>query len=286
MVDCARLEFGCKMPFLDVWMATIYHKAGGMLKYSEDLNFAGHKNPGAKDFIEVACSLFPVFRLCYIGESDNKVLKHCTRLGEAMDFKKHLETAWNLTLKHIVPLILMTLVSLAVSLLTIGVLGPVIMAGFIQSIILMMREERAPRIEDLFSQMRLFLPLLAFSIAVGLAVLVGAMFFILPGLAIALAVTFGCLYLLPLMTDRRMGLIEAVKTSWQMALQGSVADHIVVVILFVGLMAVGGSVFFGILFTQPFAMVFLVSVYLERIDTPPAGFAQAPPPPENTGPVS
>lgn len=203
-----------------------------------------------------------------------------------MDFKKHLEAAWNMTLKHIVALILMTVVSLAVSLLTAGVMGPVVMAGFFQSIIRMMREARAPRVEDLFSQMRLFLPLLAFSIVVGLAVLVGTMLFILPGLAIALVATFGCLYVLPLMTDRRMGLIEAVKTSWQMALQESVADHIVVVILFVGLMAVGGSVFIGILFTQPFAMVFMVSVFLERIGTPPAQGAAAPPSPGNFGPVS
>ena len=200
-----------------------------------------------------------------------------------MDFRKHLETAWNLTLKHIVALILMTVVSLAVSLLTIGVLSPVVMAGFIHSIILMLREERAPRIEDLFSQMRLFLPLLALFIAVAIAIMVGTMFFILPGLAIALAATFGFLYVLPLMTDRRMGLIEAVKASWQMALQDSVADHIVVVILFMGLMAVGGSVFFGILFTQPFAMVFMASVYLERIATPPVAGAQ---PPGNIGPGS
>jgi hypothetical protein len=203
-----------------------------------------------------------------------------------MDFKKHLEAAWNMTLKHIVALILMTVVCLAVSLLTAGVMGPVVMAGFFQSIIRMMREARAPRVEDLFSQMRLFLPLLAFSIVVGLAVLVGTMLFILPGLAIALVATFGCLYVLPLMTDRRMGLIEAVKTSWQMALQESVADHIVVVILFVGLMAVGGSVFIGILFTQPFAMVFMVSVFLERIGTPPAQGAAAPPSPGNFGPIS
>jgi hypothetical protein len=196
-----------------------------------------------------------------------------------MDFKKHLETAWNMTLKHIVVLILMTVISLPTSI----ILGPAVMAGFIQSIILMMREGRTPRVEDLFSQMRLFLPLWAFLIIVGIAILMGTIFFILPGLAIALSATFGCLYVLPLMTDQKMGLFEAVKTSWQMALQQSVADHIVVVILFVGLMSVGGSVFIGILFTQPFAMVFMVSVYLERIDTPPAQDAQSPPPPGNIG---
>jgi hypothetical protein len=203
-----------------------------------------------------------------------------------MDFKTHLETAWNMTLKHIVMLILMTVVSLAVSFFTLGILGPVVMAGFIQSIIRMMREGRAPRVEDLFSQMRLFLPLLGFSIAVCIAVMIGMMLFILPGLAIVMAVTFGCLYVLPLMTDRRMGLVDAVKTSWQMALQKSVADHIVVVILFVGLIAVGGSIFIGILFTQPFALVFVVSVYLERIDAPSAPGAHPPYPPEGMGPVS
>ena len=48
-----------------------------------------------------------------------------------MDFKKHLEIAWNMTLKHIGVLILMTVISLGVSILTAGALGPVVMAGFI-----------------------------------------------------------------------------------------------------------------------------------------------------------
>ena len=205
-------------------------------------------------------------------------------MGGSMDFKKHLETAWNMTLKHIVMLVLMTVVSLAVGFFTLGLLAPVVMAGFVQSIIQMMRDGREPRMEDLFSQMRLFLPLLGFSIVVCLAMLVGFMLFVLPGLAILLAITFGCIYVLPLMTDRRMGLIDAVKASCRMALKESVADHIVVVILFIGLMAVGSSVFIGILFTQPFATVFLASVYLERISSAPSVTAQAPPsPPGNTG---
>jgi hypothetical protein len=208
-----------------------------------------------------------------------------THEGErGMDFKRHLEAAWNMTLKHIVILVLMTIVSLAACVLTIGILGPAVMAGFVQSIIQMMRDGREPRIEDLFSQMRLFLPLLGFSIAVWIAMFVGFLLFVLPGLAILLAVTFGCLYVLPLMTDRHMGLVDAIKTSWQMAFGDSVADHIVVVILFIGLMAVGSSVFIGILFMQPFATVFLASVYLERIGAAAVPASQAPPvPPGNAG---
>lgn len=181
-----------------------------------------------------------------------------------MDFKKHLEAAWNTTLQHIAMLILMTLVSLAVSCLTVGILFPVVMAGFTHAIIRLLRDGREPRIEDLFSQMGLFLPLCGFSVVVFIAVVVGFFLLILPGLAVIFAVTFGCLYMLPLMTDRQMNLIEAIKTSWKMAFDDGIADHIVVVILFIGLLSIGTSIFVGILLTQPFAFVFLVSVYLEK----------------------
>ena len=199
-----------------------------------------------------------------------------------MDFKKHLETAWNLTLTHIVNLLLMTLVMLVISCLTLGILAPVTMAGYMNAILLMMREGREPRIEDLFSQMRLFLPLLVFFIVVLIATMVGFMLLVLPGLAIIIAVTFACLYMVPLMVDKTMGLIDAAKSSWRMAFNQNVADHVVVVILFVGLMAIGSAVFIGTLLTTPFATVFLISVYLEKVQSigqVPADAGSNPPPP-------
>lgn len=187
-----------------------------------------------------------------------------------MDFKKHLEAAWKETLQHLAILILMTLVALVISCLTVGILFPVVMAGFTHAIIQLIRDGREPRIEDLFSQMRLFLPLFGFSIVVFIAVVVGFFLLVLPGLAVIFAVTFGCLYMVPLMTDRHLDLVEAIKTSWKMAFDDSIADHIVVVILFIGLISIGTSVFVGILLTQPFATVFLISVYLERVANAPA----------------
>jgi hypothetical protein len=182
-----------------------------------------------------------------------------------MDFKTYLENSWHLTLQYLAPLILMTLAMLAAGAFTFGILAPVVSAGYIQSIITMVRERREPRIQDIFSQMNLFLPLLGFSIVVFILIMIGFTMLFLPGLVVILAVTFGCLYLLPLMTDQKMGLMDALKKSWKMAIEGAIADHIVVVILFSGLIAIGGSVFIGLLFTVPFATVFLVSVYLERI---------------------
>jgi hypothetical protein len=184
-----------------------------------------------------------------------------------MDFKKHLETAWNTTLQHIVILILMTLVTLVIGFLTLGILLPVITAGYTQAMIQLVRNAREPRIDDLFSQMRIFLPLFGFSMVVIIAMLVGLLMFVLPALAVVLAVCFGCLYMVPLMTDKKMGLFDAIKSSWRMALDGRVEDHIVVVILFIGLMAIGSSVFIGTLLTMPFAMVFLASVYQEKVET-------------------
>lgn len=195
-----------------------------------------------------------------------------------MNFKNHLEAAWNTTLQHIAMLVLMTLVSLVVSCLTVGILFPVVMAGFTHAIVQLMRDGREPRIEDLFSQMGLFLPLCGFSIVVFIAIAVGFFLLVLPGLAVVFAVTFGCLYMLPLMTDRKMNLIDAIKTSWRMAFDDGIADHVVVVILFIGLISIGTSVFVGILLTQPFAFVFLISVYLEKANRSAQPAASAPVP--------
>lgn len=181
-----------------------------------------------------------------------------------MDFKKHILRAWELTWKFIVPLVLMTLVISGVAVITLGVLAPVTMAGYMQSILLMIREGREPKIQDLFSEMRLFLPLLAFGIVAFVAVIIGFMLLIIPGFLAIMAISFCCLYMLPLMTDKKLGLFEAIKQSYNMAVRENIAEHIVVAILFLAITGIGGSFFIGFLFTQPLATTFLLSVYEEK----------------------
>ena len=117
-----------------------------------------------------------------------------------------------------------------------------------QAILLMIRDGREPKVQDLFSQMRLFLPLLGFGIAVFVLTTIGFMLLVLPGIIVVLAICFSCLYMLPLMTDKEMGLIDAIKKSYALARQGTILDHIVVMLLFMGISGVGGSVFIGWLF--------------------------------------
>ena len=182
-----------------------------------------------------------------------------------MDFKKHFERAWNLTLKYIVPLILMTIVMAIVSFFTFGILAPVTMAGYFQSILLMIREDREPEIMDIFSQMRLFFPLLIFGIIVFLATMIGFFLFVLPGIIISVGVSFICLYMLPLMTDKKLRIMDAIKESYNATIKGKVAEHIVVFILFIGICSVGYTVFIGFLFTQPLASILLISVYHDEV---------------------
>jgi hypothetical protein len=186
-----------------------------------------------------------------------------------MDFKWHIETAWKLTISNIIPLILMTLVMTVVSGFSLGIFGPVTMAGYIQSILLMVREGREPKIQDVFSQMRLFVPLLGFGLVAFIAIMIGFMLLFLPGLLMAVAITFCCIYMMPLMTDKGLGVVDAVKESYRMAVKGQILDHVVVVVLYMGIIAIGGSIFIGFLFTCPLATVFLVSAYKEKTALPP-----------------
>jgi len=189
-----------------------------------------------------------------------------------MDFKRHIESAWNLTLGNIVSLILLTLVMVAVSSFTLGILAPVTLAGYTQSLLLLIRNGREPKVQDLFSHMNLFLPLLGFGLAVAVASLIGFSLLVLPGIVIVVGVTFCCVYMLPLMTDKNLGIVDAIKESYAMGRRGELVDHVVVVVIFIAISAIGSSVFIGVLFTQPLATLFLLSTYEEKMakSAPPA----------------
>ena len=181
-----------------------------------------------------------------------------------MDFKRLIEKSFNLTLENVVALILLTLLLIAVSAISFGLLAPVASAGYMHAVIRLVREGREPRMQDIFSHMNLFLPLLGFGILVTVVIFIGYALLVLPGIILACLITYACLYMLPLMTDRQMPLFDAIKESWRMVTTGNLADNIIVAILFIGVITIGGSTLIGTLLTQPFATVFLAVVYLEK----------------------
>lgn len=195
-----------------------------------------------------------------------------------MDIKHHIEAAWNLTLNNIVSLILITLVMMGLSILTLGILAPVTMAGYMQSLLQLIRNGREPKVQDLFSHMKLFLPMLAFGIVVFAIIFIGFMLFFLPGLIATAAVAFCCLYMMPLMTDKNLGLIKSIKESIAMSRRVELMDHVAVVIIFLAIFMIGRLAFIGMLLTMPLATLFLLSTYEERINTSPPAAPQQPQP--------
>ena len=182
-----------------------------------------------------------------------------------MDFKAHLKTAWEYTLQFVVPVILLTLVQLVVITLSFGILAPVTSAGYMQSLLLAMREGRKPKIADLFSEMRLFLPLLGFGVLAMLAISLGFTLLVVPGFLVTGFLVFATIYMMPLMTDRGMGLLDALKESWSMAVRKPLTDQMVLMALYLLILSVGGSIPIALLFAQPLATFFVLSVYRERL---------------------
>ena len=181
-----------------------------------------------------------------------------------MDFKKLIVQSWNNTLNFIGPVLLITLVQIIVSVLSFGILAPVTMAGYVQSLLRAAREGRSPEIGDLFSQMRLFLPLFLFSLLLLVVTALGFTLLILPGFLVIGFVVYASFYLIPLMTDKKLGLFDALKTSWDYAVSPPISDHLIVAIIYIVIMSFGSSLLFAFLFTQPMATFILVGAYLER----------------------
>jgi len=182
-----------------------------------------------------------------------------------MDFKELLENSWKSFTEFLPALLINTIVLGVVSICTLFILAPVCTAGYMQSLLLVIRDKRKPEVGDLFSQMKLFLPLLAFSIVVGIAIFIGFLILVLPGIIAILALYFFCLYLLPLMTDKGLGVIEAAKESSRMAMEDPVVDHVAVVAIYIGITALGQVLFpITTLFTMPIATLFILYAFEEK----------------------
>ncbi len=182
-----------------------------------------------------------------------------------MDFKFHLERGWKTVWNFIGAMLLLTVVQLAVSVLSLGLLAPVTAAGYVHSMLLALRDGRVPEVRDLFSQMSLFLPLFLFGLCATVLIGLGFFMLVLPGMILVIAFAFSCLYMLPLMTDKQLMLVDAMKKSWEVAKREPVSDQIITTIIYLGIYAVGSSIPFGIVIAQPVATAIILSVYEERI---------------------
>ena len=207
-------------------------------------------------------------------------------MEDTMDFKELIEHSWSNTLKYIGPVLLLTIVYWLVCIFSFGILAPVTTAGYIHSFIRAARENRTPEIKDLFSQMGLFIPLFIFFLIFVCVFFIGCLLLVLPGIAIACFTAFATLYMLPLMTDKGLGLIDALKESWNQAVKPPVTDHLVITVIYALIYSIGGALPLAMLIAQPVATFFLAGAYRKRVDNEEKESLQPPPvqPPPPPGP--
>ena len=182
-----------------------------------------------------------------------------------MDVKYHIENAWEHCISNVVPLVILTVVFMVVSICSIGILLPVAFAGYTNSLFKLLGNNREPKPQDIFSQLNLFLPLFIFGIIVVIIVVVGFTLLIIPGLLGSTAISYLCLYMIPIMVDQKTGLLDAIKKSSSMVTSTPIADHIIIFCIFIALTTIGGSSLLGFIFLQPFATLFLLSVYEKQV---------------------
>lgn len=178
-----------------------------------------------------------------------------------MDVKYHIETAWHHCIGNAVSLIILTLVFAAAGILSFGILVPVAFAGYTHSLFRLLNTGREPKAQDIFSRLNLFVPLFLFGLIVILITIIGFTLFVLPGIVFTLIIGYTCLYMIPVMVDKKFGLLDAVKKSISIVTNSHFKDHVIVFFIFYALTTIGGSSFIGFLFLQPFATLFLLSVY-------------------------
>jgi hypothetical protein len=173
---------------------------------------------------------------------------------QTLDIGLVFKQGWRLFVKDIGPLIIGALIACLLSVLTLGILLGPLTAGLYGMIVKRVRDGQQPGVGDVFGQMNRFWSF--FAAALVLFVLIGlASLTIIGGILLATI----WLYVFPLMVDRRMGLSEAMGTSYKLVREAGFWEHLALIIVFVVISSIANGAL-GILAT-PFLVALVAAGY-------------------------
>jgi hypothetical protein len=195
-----------------------------------------------------------------------------------LDVEKVMKQAWDLFTKEIVPLLVGSIIAAILSTVSLFILAPVLHAGLYKMLIRRVREGRPAEIGDVFSCFDQFGTLFVTGLVVVLAVSVGLVLCVIPGLFLALV----WMYSTPLIIDKKMGMGDALGKSWNMVM-GQFGQHVVMFLIALVVLGVLNLTGIGSLFTAPAVVAITIAMYftLEGVGAAgqPAPQAPYPPPP-------
>lgn len=179
----------------------------------------------------------------------------------AVDVGRVLAAAGRAFLDDIVPLVLATLVTVVLTVLTLGVLAGPLTAGLCAMVIARHRDGTKPAVGDVFSQLDRFWSF--FGAALLLALLIGLACITVVGGVLLAAIW---VYVFPIMVDRRLGVFDAMRESKDMVLASGFWEHLGLVLLLLIVNAFGHGPI-GLV-TAPFTIVTIVVAYRSLTGTP------------------
>lgn len=143
---------------------------------------------------------------------------------------------------------LVTLVSSAVSMiLSLGLI----------TIALKVIDGKKPELEDLYKSYPLLVNYFLASVLLGIAIVLGLIFFIVPGIYLALKYQFTPY----LIVDKKMGVMDAIKKSGEMT-SGKLMDLFALALVNIGITILGALAFgIGLLVSAPVSMLIVAHVY-------------------------
>lgn len=167
-------------------------------------------------------------------------------------------------------ILIFIIASLTVSILgvmTIFILMGPLLAGFMMMILCSMREEGTPKFDDLLKYFSRFGTLfLGFFIPV-ICSLIGLIFLIIPGLLIFTV----WMYVLLFITDKEMGIWDALRASFNLVVNNNIWKHLILFIMAFAIQSIAGAPQgpFGIILfilAAPLTVGLVVSAYHQLMD--------------------
>lgn len=172
---------------------------------------------------------------------------------QTVDLGAVFKQGWRLFLKDIVHLLIATVVAIALSIVSIGILAGPLYAGLHKMVVGRVRDGKEPKWDDVFGGLDRFWTY--FGAALFLVLIIGLASITVVG-GILLATIW--LYVFPLMVDRGMRFGEALGASYDLVKKAGFWEHLVLVVLLAVVNSVGGWV--GLV-TAPFTIVTIMVAY-------------------------
>ena len=167
--------------------------------------------------------------------------------------------------KNILILALATFLFQAISILTIGILAGVLTGGYYLMMLNALRkEDKKVELGDMYGLFSKFLPLLGLFVLQTLLTILGFMALIIPGIILSTM----WLYAIFFMVDKNTGVIDSLKTSWNLVRQKGFGINLLLLVIYIALAAGGGMIpYIGWiigLFLLPLASLMLASAYTQQ----------------------